>query len=200
MQHIGRGHGAERTDFLDADFAVARVVGEHVDDGLRPVGAVAQQAQVAEGFLGAAEPALALAELVAEGDQEQAVAATLVLGQRQDARHVVALGRFFFFAEVADQVAAVRVARGHAVEEERVHVVVERFVVEKELAEQAEVAAPAPLPPPVDLEEGEVIVPVDFVARWVQQRALPPVPLKRPQRVRVAEAELADVCGFRSRK
>ena len=45
------------------------------------------------------------------------------------------------------------IARGHAVEEEGVDVVVKRFVVEEELAEEAEVPAPSPLPPAVDFEE-----------------------------------------------
>lgn len=42
-----------------------------------------------------------------------------------------------------------------------------------------------------------MVVPVDFVARRVQQRAFGPVPLKGHRRVGVAEAELADVRRFR---
>ena len=88
------------------------------------------------------------------------------------------------------------VADGHAVEEERVDVVVEGFVVEEEFGEQAEVAAPAALPPPVDLEEGDGRVAVDFVAGGVQERAFEAVPGEGLQGGEVAEAEFADVDGF----
>lgn len=117
----------------------------------------------------------------------------MVLRERQDAGDVVALGGFFFLAEVADQVAAVVVAGGHAVEEERVDVVVERFVVEEEFREEAEVAAPASLSPAVDLEEGDVVVAIDFVARRVQERAFGAVALEWLEAVVVGEAEFADV-------
>lgn len=63
--------------------------------------------------------------------------------------------------------AAVGVARGHAVEEKGVDVVVERFVVEEEFAEQAEIAAPSTLSASVDLKERKVVVTVDFIAWWV---------------------------------
>ena len=51
--------------------------------------------------------------------------------------------------------AAFGVADAHAVEEERVDVVVEGFVVEEEFAEEAEVATPASLAAAVDFEEGD---------------------------------------------
>ena len=70
------------------------------------------------------------------------------------------------------------IARGHAVEEERVHVVVKGFVVEEELAQEAQVTAPPPLATAVNLEEGEVVVTIDLVARWVQARAFSAVPLE----------------------
>lgn len=89
-----------------------------------------------------------------------------------------------------------RVAADHAVEEKGINIVVERFVIEEELAEQTEIAAPAALTPAVDLEERAMVVAVDFVAGGVQQRAFGAVPLERPQAVGVAEAELADVGDF----
>ena len=52
---------------------------EDVGDGFGPVGAVAQEAEVREGFLGGAEFAFELGELVAEGDEEFAEALALVL-------------------------------------------------------------------------------------------------------------------------
>ena len=88
------------------------------------------------------------------------------------------------------------VPRRHAVKEEGVDVVVERFVVQEEFAQQAEVPAPAALPPPVDLEEGDRGVAVDFVAGGVQERAFGAVPGEGLQGGEVAEAEFADVHRF----
>lgn len=85
------------------------------------------------------------------------------------------------------------VARRHAVEEEGVHVVVERFVVEEQLAEQAQVAAPAPLAAAVDFEEGDRGVSVYFVAGGVQEGAFGAVSGEGLQGGEVAQAELADV-------
>ena len=193
VQHVARRHGGQGADLLDAGLGLAVVVQQHADDGLLPVGAVAQQAQVRQRLLGRAELALALRQLVAEGDEQAAVALALVLRQGQDARHVVALGGLLLLGEVADEVAAAGGAGGHAVEEEGVDVVVERLVVEEQLAQQAQVAAPRALPPPVDLEERHVVVAVDLVAGRVRERALRPVPLERPLAAEVAQAELADV-------
>lgn len=153
MEHIGRRHRGQSANLLDADLGPTALVGEHVDDGLRPVRTVTHQAEIAERLLRAAQPAFPFAELVAESHEQHAVPPTLELRERQNARQVVALGRFFFFAEIGDQVTAVLVARGHAVEQKGVHVVVERLVVEEQLAEKAEIPAPPPLPPPVDFEK-----------------------------------------------
>ena len=210
VQHVRRRHGAQGAHFLDrnlpaatataaaagAGFAVLVVLfvfDEYVGDGFGPVGAVAEEAEVREGFFGGAELGLALGELVAEGDEEFAEARALVLGQDQDAGDVVALGGLLFLAEVPHEVAAVGVAGGHAVEEEGVDVVVERFVVEEELAEEAEVAAPAALPAAVDLEEGDRGVAVDFVAGGVEEGAFGAVSGEGLQGGEVAEAEFADV-------
>ena len=168
---------------------------EEVGDGFGPVGTVAEEAEVGEGFLGGAELRFALGELVAEGDEEFPEPFPLVLRQGEDAGDVVAFGGFFFFAEVADEVAAVAVAGRHAVEEERVDVVVERFMVEEELAEQAEVAAPAALAAPVDLEEGDGGVAVDFVAGGVQEGAFGSVSGEGLEGGEIAQAEFADVDG-----
>lgn len=109
VQHVVGRHGAQRANLLHghlpaalALFAVPFVLDEHVRDGFGPVGAVAEEAEVREGFLGGAELGFALGELVAEGDEEFAEAFSLVLGQGEDAGYVVAFGGFFLFAEVAD--------------------------------------------------------------------------------------------------
>ena len=88
---------------------------------------------------------------------------------------------------------SVLAALRHAVEEERIDVVVEGFVVEEEFGEEAEVATPGSLPPAVDLEEGDVLVAVDFVPRWVQELAFCAVAGELRRVAEVAEAEFADV-------
>ena len=172
---------------------VPLVLNDEADDGLSPVGAVAEEAEVGQGLFWGAELALALGELVGEGHEEVAVALALVLRQGEDAGNVVALGGFLLLAEIADQVVPPLVARGHAVEEEGVDVVVEGLVIEEELREQAEVAAPGPLAAAVDLEEGDRAVAVDFVAGRVDEGALGAVTGEGLEGVVVAEAELADV-------
>ena len=110
------------------------MVVEEVDDGVGPVGAVAEETEIREGFLGGAELAFAFGELVAECYEEFAVAFSLVLWEGEDAGYVVPLGGLFFFAEVADEMASMLVAGGHAVEEEGIDVVIECFVIEEEFA------------------------------------------------------------------
>lgn len=194
MQHIPRRHGRQTPQLLHATLALLpRLVRQQIHDRLRPEGAIPQQPQIAERLLRAPELALPFAQLVAEGDEQLAEAHALVLGEGEDARDVVPLGGFFLFREIADEVAAVRVARVHAVEEEGVDVVIQRLVIEEQLAQQAKVATPAALAAAVDLEEGDVIVAVDFVARGVQKGALGAVPRELLQVVVVGEAELADV-------
>ena len=68
------------------------MVVQQVDDGFGPVGAVAEEAEVGEGFFGGAELAFALGKLVAEGDDEFAEALALELRQGEDAGYVVAFG------------------------------------------------------------------------------------------------------------
>lgn len=131
MQHVPRGHGAQRPDLLHADLPAPPLLRQQIHHRFRPIRPIAQQPQIAERFLRTAQLAFSFTQLVAEGDEQFPEAHALVLGQGQDTRDVVALGGLFFFAEVADEVAAVLVAGGHAVEEEGIDVVVEGFVVEE---------------------------------------------------------------------
>lgn len=54
---------------------------QDVEDDPGPVAAIAELAQIGEGLLGGANALLQLGQLVAEGDEELAVALTLVRGQ-----------------------------------------------------------------------------------------------------------------------
>lgn len=191
MQHIPRRHGAQGPQLLDVDFPAP--VRQKIHNRLLPIRAVAQQAEIAERLLRTAELALSFRKLVAEGDQQPAEALALVLRQRENARDVVALCALLFLGEVPDQMAAVPVARGHAVEQEGVDVVVQRLMVEEQLAQQAQVATPTALAAAVDLEEADVVVAVDFVAGGVQERAFGAVALEGPPGAEIRQAELADV-------
>jgi hypothetical protein len=83
---------------VDADFLASR--NDSLDDLVRPVGAVAEQAEVTKGFLGATQLAFALAKQIRKFDDESSIAVSLVLRQCQDTRHVVVFGRFFLLGEV----------------------------------------------------------------------------------------------------
>lgn len=74
-------------------------------------------------------------------DEKPPVALPLVLRHRHDAGHVVLLLAVFLFGEVSDQVAPLAVVFGEYIEQERFHVVVERFVVQEQFGEEAEVLA-----------------------------------------------------------
>ncbi len=91
MQHIRRGHSAQGTNLLNTDLGAATLGRKHVNHCLRPVGTIPEQTEIAERLLGAPEAAFALAELVAECDEKEAVTLALVLRESEDAGDVVAL-------------------------------------------------------------------------------------------------------------
>jgi len=132
MQHIRRRHRRHRANLLHTHLTFPTIIHQHAHDGFLPVGSITQEPEIRERFLRGSELAFSLRELVAEGDEEPAVTFALVLREREDAGDVVALGRFLFLGEVADEVAAVGGAGGHDVEEEGIHVIVERFMIEEE--------------------------------------------------------------------
>jgi hypothetical protein len=85
------------------------------------------------------------------------------------------------------------VARAHAIEQEGINVIVESFVVEEELAQQAEVSAPCPLPTAVDFKEGDVIVTIDLISRRVNEGAFRSMPFECPLIVKVTQAKFINV-------
>ena len=86
-----------------------------------------------------------------------------------------------------------RQVSSHDVEQEGVGVVIERLVIEKELGEETQVLRVGLVLAAVDLEEGDLVLPVDLVARRVPQPALGQVPRQTLPAPHVAEAELAYV-------
>ena len=90
------------------------------------------------------------------------------------------------------------VASRHAVEEERVDIVVEGFVIKEEFGQEAEITAPASLASAIYFEEGNAVVTIDFVAWWVEKCAFGAVSFEGLEAVGIAEAKLAnvDAIGF----
>ena len=157
-----------------------------------PVRPITEQPEVRERFLRAAGLALELGQLVAELDQQLAVRLALVGRQYEDTRHVVILAALLLLGEIAHDVTALGVTLAHHVEEERVRVVVERLVVEKQLGEQAEVLGVRLVLPTVDLEERDRVLAIDLVARGVFEVTLGDVSLEADPGFDELEAELAD--------
>lgn len=62
IHHVGMGDGRCLGNFVDADFIACRK--DSLNDLVGPIGAVAEQAEVAKGLLGTAQLALALAQQV----------------------------------------------------------------------------------------------------------------------------------------
>lgn len=101
----------DRSHLCDVVHTALVLALEHrLDNLLRPVRPVAQQAEVAQRLFRAAELALVLAEGVGELDEQLAVPVTLVLGQGEDTGDVVVLGGLLFFREITDEVAPGRVS------------------------------------------------------------------------------------------
>ena len=88
---------------------------------------------------------------------------------------------------------AVIVALAHNIEEERICVVVEGLVVQKKLGQQTQVLSIGFVFSPVDFEKGNVVFPVDFIARWVPEIALGYVSLQAVSTLYKLQAELTEV-------
>lgn len=88
---------------------------------------------------------------------------------------------------------AMLIASRHAIEQERVYVVVECLVIQEELTQKTQISAPGSLPPAVNFEEADHLIAIDFVSRRVQQSTLAPVSLELPLVAKVKETHLADV-------
>lgn len=85
------------------------------------------------------------------------------------------------------------VASRHTIEQEWVDIVVKRLVVEEELAQETQVPAPGALATAVDFKEGDIVVAVNLITRWVGQGAFCAMALESTLVVKIAQAELVDV-------
>ena len=95
-------------------------------------------------------------------------------------------------AEVPHQVTALAVILGEDIEQERLHVIVERLVVEEQLDEQAEVLTVDLVGVAVHLEHGHAVLPVDLHPGRVAPRALLQMFLEDRPRLHVLQTEFAE--------
>mmetsp|Transcript_13381 Transcript_13381/g.54027 ORF Transcript_13381/g.54027 Transcript_13381/m.54027 type:complete len:489 (-) Transcript_13381:661-2127(-) len=171
----------------------------------RPVAAVRHQPEVRQRSLRGPDLALLLAQLVREGDEHLPVPLALVRRQRQDARQVVSLLGALLLAEVPDHVVALGVNLAQHVKQKRLHVVIQRLVVQEQLREQAQVLAVHPRLPAVHLVHAQPRaglragarvhrgrMAIDLVPGWMRHGApLLPVPHQRLLPLHVLQAPLA---------
>lgn len=102
-----------------------------------PVTSVANEAQIGERPFGRSDFAFDPRQQVAKIDQQAAVALIHVLRQNEYTREIVVHERLFLLGKVADHLkrAGRFIVLGQHVEQKRLHVKVERLVVEKQLGE-----------------------------------------------------------------
>mmetsp|Transcript_15962 Transcript_15962/g.32757 ORF Transcript_15962/g.32757 Transcript_15962/m.32757 type:complete len:223 (-) Transcript_15962:232-900(-) len=97
--------------------------------------------------------------------------------ERQYARQVIPHVAVLLLAVVSHRVVAAVVRLAEDVEEERVDVEVEGFVVEEQLGDVTEVLTVLALSLSVDFEHAQIALPINFVTRWVSPPYSPRVPL-----------------------
>lgn len=124
-------------------------------------------------------------------NEETAVSLTLVLGHRHDARNVVLLLTQFLLGKIADQMTTLAIVDCQDVEQERLHVIVKRFVIEEEFGQQAEVLTINLIDVAIHLENGEIVFTIDFSGRWMSPQALGHVPIQYRATFHVLETEFA---------
>lgn len=89
-------------------------------------------------------------------DEEPPVTLSLILRHRHYTRHIIFLLTMFLFREISDKMAAFAIVFGQYVKQERLDVIIQRLVVQKQFGEEAEI-----------LTVYFVRVPVDFEHRYV---------------------------------
>lgn len=104
---------------------------------------------------------------VAEVNEQSAISLPHVLGKNHDTGEVVVLRGMFLFGEVAKDVTATTVRLCHHVEEEWLHVKVERLVFKEEFGHETEVLTIHLVLLPVHFKHGQLALPVNLVAGWV---------------------------------
>ena len=78
------------------------------------------------------------------------------------------------------------------IEEKGLHVIVQGLVVQKEFGQQAEILAVDLTHDSIHLKNGEIILAVNLICRWVEPLALGAMVFKDAPTLHVFETELAD--------
>lgn len=81
----------------------------------------------------------------------------------------------------------------HHVEEERISIVVQGLMVEKQFGQKAKVLSVIFVLPAVDFKEGDVLFSVDLVARWMADVAFGQMPHQALATFAIFQAKLANV-------
>jgi len=182
--------GGHLAHILDGD--VAAMLAQDLQQHLRPITAEAQQTQIGQGLFRRPHLAFLLGQFVREGDEKLPVTFALERRQGKNAGQVVLVGRILLFREVADHVETATVALGHDVEQEGLHVVIQSFVIQKELRHQAQILAIYLVPLSVHLEHGKRSAAVDLVAGGMAEVAFQLVPLQRLFLLHIFETKFAN--------
>mmetsp|Transcript_9408 Transcript_9408/g.25476 ORF Transcript_9408/g.25476 Transcript_9408/m.25476 type:complete len:234 (+) Transcript_9408:1227-1928(+) len=192
-------------DVFDAQAALGRLV-QRLQDHPCPIASVAHGAQIAQRALRRADPAFLPRQLIRKVNKEAPVPLPLVRWQGQDARKIVPLGRLLLLAKVSDNMMPVLVDLAQHVEQERIHVIIERLVVQEQLGQQTQVLTVNLGLPAIHLKHGDLRVgvrrpvklarsrrgPVNLVPRGAAQRQLGHVPQQRLLLAKILERILAD--------
>lgn len=111
-------------------------------------------------------------EQLTELDEKFAIAFSLVRRQRQNAGHIVVFRTLLLFTEVTNYVETSSIHLGHNVEQERIRVVVQSLVVEKQFRKEAQILSVGLVLATINFKEGDCLLAVDFIAGWMAQVAL----------------------------
>ena len=124
-------------------------------------------------------------------NQKTTISLTLVLWHGHNTRHVVLLLAQLLLGKVSNQVTSFAVVDGQNVKEERLHVVVERLVVQKQFGEQTQVLAVDFVHVAVHFEHRQVVLAVDFRGRRMPPRTLGHVTIQYGTTLHILQAKLA---------
>ena len=130
LNDIIRLNESALTQFLNGN--VSLVNNQRFQQSVSPIALVTNFAHIRQWSFGSANTAPLHGQVVAETDQELAVASALVWRQHHDTSKVVIVTHRLLLGEVAYYVGALFVIFGQDVEKEGRHVEVQRLVVEKQ--------------------------------------------------------------------
>merc|ERR1712216_2395 len=146
VKRLQCGDNIVTSDACDAanmfDRYISPEFSEHIQQHTCPVASEAHLAEVREGPLWSADTPFLLRQLIRERNQKAPIAFALKWRQRKDARQIVLLCTVFLLGEVASHMMMTAlVSLRQYVEEERINIIIECFVIEKKLSYQTKILA-----------------------------------------------------------